>query len=173
MTRWHIKRGDILDHPADGLLCSANPSLNLSGGVGGAFALRYGPAMQVFLHDYLHSLSLRHIRPGDAVIAPSCGSPFKAIAHAVSIDVFYDTDVETIIRTYDAAIRGLAELRCCTIAAACLGCGYGRVTDDTFASIAELLQRMHYSGVTEITLVTTNAGLVDRLKPKLTTLNGG
>ena len=173
MTRWHIKHGDILDHQADGLLCSANPSLNLSGGVGGAFALRYGPAMQTFLHDYLRNRSLRYIRPGDAVIAPSCGSPFTAIAHAVAIDAFYDTNIETIIRTYDSAIRGLGELRCCTIAAACLGCGYARVTDDTFASVAELLCKMHYSGVTEITLVTTNAGLVDRLKPTLTSPNGG
>ena len=173
MTRWRIKHGDILDHPADGLLCSANPNLNLSGGVGGAFSLRYGSEMQTFLHDYLRDQSLNHIRPGDSVIAPPCGSPFIAIAHAASIDAFYDTDVDTIIKTYDSAIRGLVAQNCRTIAAACLGCGYGRVTDDTFASVSAKLRDMHYDDVTEITLVTTNAGLVDRLTSTLTTQDGG
>jgi len=173
MTRWHVKNGDILDHAADGLLCSANPNLNLSGGVGGAFSLRYGNEMQTFLHDYLRGRSLNHIRPVEAVIAPPCGSPFIAIAHAVSIDAFYDTDIETILRTYDSAIRGLAARDCQTIAAACLGCGYGRVNDDTFASVMAQLRDMHYDDVSEITLVTTNAGLVDRLTSTPTTPTGG
>ena len=163
MTRWHVQHGDILDHQADGLLCSANPNLNLSGGVGGAFALRYGSEMQTFLHDYLRKQSQNHIDPGEAVIAPSCGSPFIAIAHAVSIDAFYDTDVDTIIRTYDSAIRGLAAQHCHTIAATCLGCGYGRVTNETFATVASQLWNMGYDDVTKITLVTTNADLADRL----------
>jgi len=62
--------------------------------------------MQTFLHDYLRVHSLNHIHPGKAVVAPPCGSPFIAIAHAVSIDAFYDTDADTIIRTYDSAIQG-------------------------------------------------------------------
>ena len=37
---WRLCVGDILDVPADVLVCSANVYLNLSGGVGGAFALR-------------------------------------------------------------------------------------------------------------------------------------
>ena len=50
MTHWDVSHSDLLDSVADGLLCSANPNLNLSGGVGGAFALRYGDEMQSFLH---------------------------------------------------------------------------------------------------------------------------
>jgi hypothetical protein len=49
MTSWRVAHGDLLDTDADGLLCSANPSLNLSGGVGGAFSMRFGPEMQTFL----------------------------------------------------------------------------------------------------------------------------
>jgi len=33
MTQWHIVHTDILDYPAEGLLCTAIPNLNLSGGV--------------------------------------------------------------------------------------------------------------------------------------------
>ena len=35
--RWTIKHGNILNEPADVLICSANPFLNLSGGVGVGF----------------------------------------------------------------------------------------------------------------------------------------
>jgi len=33
MTQWHIVHADIHDYPAEGLLCTAIPNLNLSGGV--------------------------------------------------------------------------------------------------------------------------------------------
>ena len=51
--RWVVKHGDILDEPADVLVCSANVNLSLSGGVGGAFLRRDGPEMQRFLGDGL------------------------------------------------------------------------------------------------------------------------
>ncbi|MDA7504104.1 macro domain-containing protein [bacterium] len=165
MTQWHVHHGDILDFDADGLLCSANPHLNLSGGVGGAFGLRYGYEMQTFLHKYLRDRSLKYVEPGNAVVAPPCGSPFVAVAHAVSIDAFYDTTPDIIIQSYAAAIQGFAARDCATIAAACLGCGYGRVTVDAFATVATHLFQTHYDNITDITLVTTNAELVERLEP--------
>ena len=51
--KWLVRGGDILDVSADVLICSANVYLNLSGGVGGAFLLRYGTSMQDALQDYL------------------------------------------------------------------------------------------------------------------------
>lgn len=53
LMRWIVKHDDILDEPADVLVCSANPWLNLSGGVGGEILLRYGPQMQEELHRLL------------------------------------------------------------------------------------------------------------------------
>ncbi len=173
MTQWHVHHGDILDYLADGLLCSANPNLNLSGGVGGAFGLRYGYQMQSFLHEYLRDQSLIYIAPGNAVIAPPFDSPYVAVSHAVSIDAFYDTDADTILKTYDCAIHSLASRGCSTIAAACLGCGYGRVTVDSFEALSTRLFGTHYDGVKDITLVTTNADLVSRLEPLTLKPRGG
>ena len=167
MTHWHIIHDDILNQRADGLLCSANPNLNLSGGVGGAFALRYGNAMQAHLHSHLADSCVRFVPPGESVITPPFGSPFLAVAHAVSIDAFYDTDAETILKTYESAIRGLAERGCHTILAACLGCGYGRVSDHGFACLSTQLFRTCYDTVTDIWLVTTNEGLADALLASL------
>ncbi|WP_164102523.1 macro domain-containing protein [Candidatus Laterigemmans baculatus] len=164
MLRWEVAHSDLLDASAAGLLCSANPNLNLSGGVGGAFSLRFGGAMQSFLHEYLRSNGLRHIEPGNAVVAPSCGSPFAAVAHAVAIDAFYDTTTDLVLRTYDSAIRVLADRGCSTIAAACLGCGYGRMSDADFAVVAEELFTRSYPGVERVTLMTTNAHLFEAIR---------
>lgn len=81
MTRWQVLRPDL----------PASPGLNLSGGVGGDFGLKYVDSMQTWLHDYLQVRRLRYLSPGRAVVAPACGSPFLAVAHAMAIDAFYDT----------------------------------------------------------------------------------
>ncbi|QDU94740.1 macro domain-containing protein [Lignipirellula cremea] len=96
MPVWQMIHGDLLDLEADGLLCSANPQRNLSGGVGGAFLLRYGPAMQTYLHDERGQREPPYVGPGQAVVAPGCGSPCLAVAHAVAIDAFYNTTTDSI-----------------------------------------------------------------------------
>ena len=169
MTHWHVQQGDIFDVPADGLLCSANPHLNLSGGVGGEFLLRYGGEMQRFLHRHLADSGSAYLRPGNCVVAPPCGSPYAAVAHAVAVDGFYETNATTILTCYDVALRGLAETGCRTIAGACLGCGYGRFPADEFAALTKELFARCYNGVNDIWLVTTNATLADGLRPILAT----
>jgi O-acetyl-ADP-ribose deacetylase (regulator of RNase III) len=163
MTRWYVSQADILGTEAEGLICSANPSLNLSGGVGGAFLLRYGTEMQQFLHSHLRSTGQRFIEPGRAVLAPPCGSPYKAVAHAVAIDGFYDTNCNFIRSAYEDAIDQLAKVSCQTIAAACLACGYGRCTIEKFIEAVKPLVSKPYPTVETITLVTTNTELADAI----------
>lgn len=163
MTRWYVSRADILDAKADGLICSANPSLNLSGGVGGAFLLRYGTEMQDFLHCHLRSMGRRFIVPGNVVMSPPCGSTYKAISHAVAIDAFYDTNCDFIRSAYENAISQLAAASCRTIAAACLACGYGHCSIASFIESIDPLIAKTYSNVDTITLVTTNTELADAI----------
>ena len=167
MTRWYVSKADILDTKADGLICSANPRLNLSGGVGGAFLLRFGTGMQDFLHGHLRSTGQRYIEPGKAVIAPPSGSPYKAIAHAVAIDAFYDTACDLIRSAYEDAIDQLIAASCRTVAAACLACGYGRCTTAEFIESITPLVAKSYSNVDTITFVTTNAELADAIATKV------
>lgn len=163
LTRWQISIADIFDVKAECLICSANPNLNLSGGVGGAFLLRYGTGMQNFLHGHLRSTGQRFIQPGNVVLAPPCGSTYKAIAHAVAIDAFYDTHCDFIRSAYENAIGKLASASCRTIVAACLACGYGRCAAPDFIESIEPLIARSYLGVDSITLVTTNAELADAI----------
>lgn len=167
MTQWRVSQGDILDTDADGLICSANPSLNLSGGVGGAFFLRYGLSMQEFLHEHLRSSGRRLIEPGEAVLAPPCGSRFKVVAHAVAIDAFYDTNDAWIRASYESAFRQLAGASCKSIAAACLGCGYGKSPVERFIKLIGLLSANSIAGVEVVTLVTTNSELAGALSKVL------
>jgi O-acetyl-ADP-ribose deacetylase len=167
MTIWKLKHGEILDLKADGLICSANVQLNLSGGVGGAILLRYGDEMQRWLHDFLREKKLKYLRPGECVIAPPSGTPYKAVAHAVAIDGFYETSPDFVEQTYGAALRELAELGCHTVVAACLGCGYGRFPASEFVKVIASVSRKVHTGIDQVTLVTTNSEIVDALRPHL------
>ena len=169
MTTWDITHGEILDIQADGLICSANPNLNLSGGVGGAFLLRFGTAMQDYLHDYLRQKKLHYIEPGSAVLAPPFGSPYIAIAHAVAIDAFYDTNAAQIAKTYSIAIDALAEAGCQSIVAACLGCGYGRCSVDQFAKSIEWLISRPFAPINKITFATTNEQIANTVRTMIET----
>lgn len=164
MTRWQVLCGDLLDIPADGLICSANPQLNLSGGVGGAFSLRYGPGMQDYLHNYLRDRQLRFVPPGSVVLAPSLGSSFLAVVHAVAIDAFYETSADLVLRTYREAFAALAKAGCKSVAAACLGCGYGRCPEAEFLKSMQALIANPPANVDDITLATTNRSLTEALQ---------
>ncbi len=96
-------------------------------------------------------------------MSPSCGSPYTAVAHAVSIDAFYDTNANLILRTYRAAFDQLAQKGCRSIVASCLGCGYGRCSPAEFAESIERLIVEPVDGVDEVTFATTNTELADKI----------
>jgi O-acetyl-ADP-ribose deacetylase (regulator of RNase III) len=132
--RWRLRQGDILDVPADVLVCSANVYLTLSGGVGGAFLLRYGPEMQAALERYLLDRGVRHVEQGAVVEMPPCGSPYRAVLHAVAVDGFYDSSSEVVAGVVAASLRRAAALSARTVALAGLAMGYGRLSVAEFAA---------------------------------------
>jgi len=131
--RWLVYQGDLLDFPADVLVCSANVFLNLSGGVGGAFLLRYGPAMQEALHRYLAEHGIRHANRGEVVSMPPCGSPYQAVLHAVAVDGFYESSPEVIAAVTRQALSQAANHSARRVALTALATGYGRMSMAEFA----------------------------------------
>ena len=131
--RWSFYVGDILEVPADVLVCSANVHLNLSGGVGGAFALRHGPAMQEALHGYLARNGVRFVRRGDVVGMPPCGGPYRAVLHAVAVDAAYETTPEVVAGVLGESLRRSAALGATSVALTAVGTGYGRLSLSGFA----------------------------------------
>jgi O-acetyl-ADP-ribose deacetylase (regulator of RNase III) len=62
---WTLKHVNIIDEPADVLICSANASLNLSGGVGADLLGRYGTKMQNELYRILAARTPHVARQGE------------------------------------------------------------------------------------------------------------
>lgn len=164
MTEWMASCGDLLDATADALICSANPQLNLSGGVGGAFGLRYGNGMQAYLHQWLASHNRPYIDPGEVVVAPSCGSPFRVVVHAAAIDAFYDTSAEVIRVAYENAFAAIADSDCRNVAAACLACGYGRASIEMFLAAIRPLFHQTLRGIDRIAFVSRDSELVGAIQ---------
>jgi hypothetical protein len=90
-----IAVGNVLDFSADVLISTANPWLNMSGGVNAAIHERC-PEIQTELHAILKTKSIASLPPG-SVVRTSAGSlPFQNIIHDIAIDAFYDSSIELI-----------------------------------------------------------------------------
>jgi O-acetyl-ADP-ribose deacetylase len=151
-VNWIIKTGNILDEPADVLICSANIHLNLSGGVGGEILLRHGDAMQRELHAYLTRNNLRFLQQGDVVQTAPRGLPYRAVLHAVAVNGFYETSPEILRRVIDKSLRMAASLEATSVALTALATGFGRLTMRQFGESISCLQRDAYSPLKCVTI---------------------
>ncbi len=164
---WHFQHGNLLDQPADVLICSGNPFLNLSGGVGADLLNRYGQAIQDELRTYLKSRQLRYVQPCDVVPTYSGDTPHKAILHAVAIDAFYDTSPAWITTTIEKALTMAAQHDAKTIALAALATGYGRLSMEEFAEGLRPLLSIEFPPIEQITICLSNQAKFNALREAL------
>lgn len=159
--------GDVLACSADVLISTANPWLNMSGGVNGAILAQCGDEIQAELREH-QRLTGKPAIPAGSVVRTSAGSlDFQHIIHAVAIDPFYDSSVEIIQATLTAAIDLAIELKAKTIATPMLATGYGRMTTKQFATaFAPLLDDPRYRFNT-VTIVVRRAEDADVLNSAL------
>lgn len=154
---WTIKHGDILDEPADVLVCSANVFLNLSGGVSGSLLLRYGNEMQERLHQYLADRGLHFISQGEVISCEPHDAPYKAILHAVAVDTFHHSSPSIIVQVVSKALQMAASMGARRVVLAALGTGYGRLTMQEFAQGVIPLLGKSFPPVEEIVICPRNA----------------
>ncbi len=134
IVRVTVVIGDVLKTPADVLISTANPWLNLSGGVNGAIREVAGPGLQLQLHQLLHDRAVKAVPVGTVVRSDSFGLPFKHILHVVAIDPFYDTSAELVKAAFAKAMGMAIELKAATISSPMLATGYGPLSVEEFAS---------------------------------------
>ena len=124
--------GDVLNFPADVLISTANPWLNMSGGVNGAIRERC-PELQSELRAHLVGIGKSAVYAG-TVVRTSAGSlPFRHIFHAVTIDPFYDSSVELVGKTLTAAFELACTLCARSVSLPALATGYGHLSMHDFA----------------------------------------
>ena len=126
-----FKVGDIIQEPTEGLVCSGNVQLNMSGGVNGALLLGGGDGMQVALHSYLREIGKRFVEPGFCISIGPEPFHFKSIVYTVAIDAFYDSSTELVTKSLTNAFLILCE-KCKTIAVPALATGYGHLSKSDF-----------------------------------------
>jgi len=152
VTAWNIYHGDIFEVEADVLVCSANVFLTLSGGVGGELLRRHGQEMQEPLSEVLSSRDIRHVKPGEVIVAPPGGSPYKAILHAVAVDGMYDSSSmmigEVVLKSFDAT----AAVGGGSVVMPALATGYGHLTMEQFADGIAAIMNSEHPRITDVTI---------------------
>jgi O-acetyl-ADP-ribose deacetylase (regulator of RNase III) len=166
-TNWRLIAGDILDVEADVLICSANPHLNLSGGVGGSFLLRYGDEMQRLLHQSLESNGKRFVDQGEVIVMPPCGSPYQAVLHAVGVDAFYQSS-PTIVGAIVSKVLEIANDNGAEqVALSAIATGFGRLPLAEFGDGIQQLLDVSYNSVRQVTICMSKLEDIEVLHRRL------
>src|ERR1700756_1844826 len=101
--------GNILDVPGDVLVSTANPWLQMTGGVNLGIIVRpQGEDVYEELQRYLHDSGQPMADPGTVVCTGPGSLPVKKILHAVAIDPSYDSSIDLV---RDTIIRALSRAR--------------------------------------------------------------
>ena len=135
-----INVGNVLTETADVLISTANPWLNLSGGVNGAIREVVGPELQSQLHQFLKDQGVAAVPAGTVVRSDPFGLAFKHVLHVVAIDPFYDSSIELVRSAFTRALEMAVDLSAQSISTPTLATGYGPMTISDFGiAIAPLL----------------------------------
>ena len=165
--RWVLTTGDILDIPADVLVCSANVYLNLSGGVGGEILRRYGTGMQNELHGYLAERKLHFLAPGTVVPTSSCGTRFAAVFHAVAVNAFYQSSPAVVGALVAKSLAMAATLGAQRVALTALATGYGRLPMRQFAEGVAPVMNAEFFPLSEVVVCVRHESERDALSAAL------
>jgi len=148
--RWQLKQTNLLDEPADVLVCSANVSLNLSGGVGAELLGRYGDKMQKSLHAIIHGRSPRAAKCGEVIAYSGDELPYKAVLHAVAIDGWYKSSPQIITDITRKALKMAADLGARKVAFTVLATGFGNLSLAEFAQGVRPVLQDEFQPVEEV-----------------------
>ncbi len=163
--------GDILDIPADALVCSANPFLTLSGGVGGAFLMRYGGDMQDALNRELALRGVRHVPQGTMLPMLPFASPYRVVLHAVAVDGLYQSTPDIVTKLLGVCLVEARKHKAKRIAIPALATGYGKLTLEQFALGLHALPDAAHQDL-ELLVCLRHAEDVERVFPGTAALQG-
>jgi O-acetyl-ADP-ribose deacetylase (regulator of RNase III) len=130
-----VLAGNILDVPADVLVSTANPWLQMTGGVNLGIIVRpRGEAVYEELQSCLRASGQRMVDPGTVLCTGPGSLPVKNILHAVAIDPSYDSSIDLVRDTIIKALAKAQELGARTVNLAALATGFGPLLMEQFGS---------------------------------------
>jgi O-acetyl-ADP-ribose deacetylase (regulator of RNase III) len=126
--------GDVLDVPADVLISTANPWLQMTGGVNLKIILRpKGEFVHEELQRHLRATGRRYVEPGTVVRTGPASLRVHHILHAVSITPSYESSVELVAGTITRALNQARELGARIVTLPALATGFGPLSMEEFA----------------------------------------
>jgi O-acetyl-ADP-ribose deacetylase (regulator of RNase III) len=125
---WILKQNNILDEPADVLICSANVHLTLSGGVGADLLARYGNAMPTVLHEVVQKRNPHCVEQGEIIPYTGPEIPYRIVLHVVAIDGWYESSSEIVTDVTQRALQMAAAKGAKKVALTALATGFGHLT---------------------------------------------
>ena len=150
--RWTLKQSNILDEPADALVCSANVNLALSGGVGADLLARYGPSMQESLSAQLRQRTPHCATCGEVVPYVGSEMPYKVVLNAVAIDGWYESSPTIVTAVTRRALELCAGYGAGKVALTALATGFGRLSFADFAEGVRPFLNAEFPPITEIVI---------------------
>ncbi|MBL8795378.1 MAG: macro domain-containing protein [Planctomycetia bacterium] len=149
-----IFAANILDVPADVLVSTANPWLQMTGGVNLAIILRpQGEQIYDELQQHLRGTGLPYVAPGTVVQTGPGSLPVKHILHAVSIDPSYDSSVELVVETITRALTLARELGARSVNLPALATGFGPLLLEEFAAALDRALQTDWSPLETLNVV--------------------
>ena len=128
-----ILTGNVIAVPADILIATANPWLQMTGGVN--LAIMMSPKGELVFEElqrHLPAAGHRYVEPGTVVRTGPGSLPFKHILHAVSIDPSYDSSVSLVAETIVKALTQARELGARIVTMPALATGFGPLSIEDF-----------------------------------------
>jgi O-acetyl-ADP-ribose deacetylase (regulator of RNase III) len=160
--------GDVLDVPADVLIATANPWLQMTGGVNLKIILRpRGEFVQEELQRHLRATGRRYVEPGTVVPTGPGSLPVKHILHAVSIDPSYESSVGLVAETIGTALHQARELGARTVTLPALATGFGPLSMEEFAAALGRATAREWAPLEVLKVVLRQEGDADTVRAAL------
>lgn len=160
-----VLAGNILDVPSDVLISTANPWLQMTGGVNLGIIVRpKGEDVYEELQRFLRAAGKKMVEPGTIVCTGPGSLPVKKILHAVAIDPSYDSSVDLVRDTIIKALTRARELDARTVTLAALATGFGPLLMEDFANALRQALRQNWTPLEILSIVVKHEEEAARIR---------
>jgi O-acetyl-ADP-ribose deacetylase len=163
-----VLAGNIVEVTADVLISTANPWLQMTGGVNLAIIVRpKGDDVYSELQDYLRATGKKMVDPGTVVSNGPGSLPVKKILHAVSIDPSYDSSIELVAKTIVNALSQARQLNARIVTLAALATGFGPLSMEDFAKALQEALRLDWAPLETLQVVVKHEEEASKIRAVL------